>query len=54
MRLDEKNAMVFLVFLLVQKLFAKKKIDLPKNQHFLFDLPWEGQNVTKCSKIGYG
>ena len=56
MRLDEKNTMVFRVFLylfLVQQLLAKNLI-LPKKQHFLFDLPWEGKNVTSGSKIGHG
>ena len=35
----------FFSIFLVQKLFAKNLI-FPKKQHFLFDLPWEGQNVT--------
>ena len=48
MSLDEKNTMVFRVFslsVLVQKLIAKNLI-VPKMQHFLFDLPWQDQNVT--------
>ena len=49
MHLEERNMMVFLVFsqffLLVNSFFFAKSLSFQKAT-FLFDLSWEGQNVT--------
>ena len=47
MHLDERNTMVFCVFLFLScfKSYSQKGGSYRKETFFLFDLPWEGQNM---------
>ena len=45
---------VFIVFFLLNSKVISKLTDLTYWPHFLFRLPWKGQNVTYGNEIGYG
>ena len=56
MPIDSENMAVLIVvsIFLNSKVIFPKKVDITYWRHFLFDLPWRGQNLTYDSEVGSG